>query len=194
MKPGSDLTLPNIQHICSRRLWKHCGNRSNLLVVRNFFFCHNVFKSFLLQGTKKSLYKYVGKRLIIIYKICRWRGRGGRRGTTRTVQGWWKWWRLWRSRPALLYLPSATQPKVSTNVHVNPLGYNFFFVSMQIDQFQSSIVTLSKHFSCKTPYIIEKSYLLALKQSKENVGSCIMQERTHQAKKVTVILDQIGPG
>ena len=41
--------------------------------------------------------------------------------------------------------------------------------------------------------IIEKSYLLALKQSKENVGSCIMQERTHQAKMVTVILEQIGP-
>ena len=53
---------------------------------------------------------------------------------------------------------------------------------------------LSKRFSCKTLYIIEKSYLLALKQSKENGGLCIMQERTHQAKMVTVILEQIGPG
>ena len=64
---------------------------------------------------------------------------------------------------------------------------------MLIDQFQSSIVTLSKRFSCRPPYIIKKSYLLALKQSNENVGSCIMQERTRQAKMVTVILDQIGP-
>ena len=42
--------------------------------------------------------------------------------------------------------------------------------------------------------MIEKSYLLALKQSKENVGSCIMHERTRLSKMVTVILDQIGPG
>ena len=39
-----------------------------------------------------------------------------------------------------------------------------------------------------------KSYLLALKQFKENLGSCIMQEGTHQVKIVTVILYQIGPG
>ena len=35
---------------------------------------------------------------------------------------------------------------------------------------------LSKRFLGRTPDDIEKSYLLALKCSKENAGSCIMQK------------------
>ena len=77
------LTFSHKQQDCSRRLWKHiCKNtekvfkykynywkelktlwkKKNLLVLNNFYFCHNVFKSRLLQRLQKA--SICGKALI----------------------------------------------------------------------------------------------------------------------------------
>ena len=69
------LTLSHIQQICSRLLWKNLGKnienlyksrytywielktlcqKEILLVLSNFFFCHKVFKSYLLQRPQKA--------------------------------------------------------------------------------------------------------------------------------------------
>ena len=70
IKPARRQSFSHIQRICSRRLWKHLNDKvknlpkwrhsywielktscqkEKLLVLSNFFFCHKVFKSPLLQ-------------------------------------------------------------------------------------------------------------------------------------------------
>ena len=45
---------------------KHCDLKETLLVLSNFFFCHNVFKSHLLQRRQKaSIYRSCDLKLFL---------------------------------------------------------------------------------------------------------------------------------